>query len=89
MAGEASTIPLRDGHHGGRSEQRSGLGALRDRAPASSGRLGGAICLSAIVACSLFIVVIAADRPSALVPATHSGFYPGWMAARSAGCGRA
>lgn len=45
-----------------------------------SGRLGGAAALWAIVALSLFVVVIAADRPSLLAPPTHGGFYPHWMA---------
>ena len=80
MAGEATTIPLRDGPPGGRRVPRVGFGGLRDRAPARSGRLGGAISLSAIVALSLFLVVIAADRPSLLSPPTHGGFYPHWMA---------
>ena len=34
----------------------------------------------AIVAGSLFIVLIAANRPSLLAPTTHTGFYPHWMA---------
>jgi len=79
MAGEATTVPLQDGRPP-RGAPRLGLGRLRDRAPARSGRLGGAISLWAIVALSLFLVVIAADRPSLLSPPTHGGFYPHWMA---------
>ena len=35
--------------------------------------------LGAIVALSLFIVLITANRPSLLAPTTHIGFYPHWM----------
>ena len=35
--------------------------------------------LGAIVALSLFIVLITANRPSLLAPTTHTGFYPHWM----------
>jgi len=80
MAGEATTIPLHDVHHGGRRGPRLGLGGLGERVPATSGRLAGVLALGAIVALSLFIVVIAADRPSLLSPPTHGGFYPHWMA---------
>jgi len=78
MAGEATTIPLTDGHPGGRRPLR--LAAFRERARTSSSRRAGAVSLVAIVAFSLFIVVIAADRPSLLSPPTHGGFYPHWMA---------
>ncbi len=40
----------------------------------------GLIALIAIVALSLLIVVMAADRPSILSPTTHVDFYPRWMA---------
>jgi hypothetical protein len=73
------TAPLRT-RGGGRVSRRLGFGALRDGAPAVSGRLTGAISLSAIVALSLFVVMLAANRPSLLSPTTHSNFYPHWMA---------
>jgi len=37
------------------------------------------VALGAIVALSLFIVLITANRPSLLAPTTHNGFYPRWM----------
>ena len=40
----------------------------------------GALALAAIVALSLFIVLITANRPSLLAPTTHTGFFPRWMA---------
>jgi len=40
----------------------------------------GALVLLAIVACSLLVVVMAADRPSILSPTTHTSFFPAWMA---------
>ena len=36
--------------------------------------------LGAIVALSLLLVVIVANRPSGLSPTTHNNFFPGWMA---------
>jgi hypothetical protein len=36
--------------------------------------------MAAIVLASLLIVLMAADRPSLLTPATHTNFYPRWMA---------
>ena len=38
------------------------------------------VALASIVACSLLLVVMVADRPSILSPTTHSNFFPGWMA---------
>jgi hypothetical protein len=40
----------------------------------------GALALVAIVACSAFVLVAAADRPSLLSATTHGGFFPRWMA---------
>lgn len=40
----------------------------------------GAGSLIGLVICSLAIVVIAAERPSFLAPATRPGFFPAWMA---------
>ena len=36
--------------------------------------------LFVIVACSLLVVIMAADRPSILSPTTHASFFPHWMA---------
>ena len=47
---------------------------------ARSIRARGALELGVIVALSLFIVLIAANKPSLLAPTTHIGFYPHWMA---------
>jgi hypothetical protein len=49
-------------------------------ARASSAEWIAALSLLAIVAGSLLIVVVAADRPSILSPTTHNGFFPRWMA---------
>jgi hypothetical protein len=74
MAGDATTIPLP-----ARSLRRvwgsSGAwsGTATERAVAIAS-------LAAIVVLSLFVVVMAANRPSLLSPATHSNFYPHWMA---------
>lgn len=40
----------------------------------------GALALATIVALSLFVVLIAANRPSILTPTTHDGYFPSWMA---------
>jgi alpha-1,6-mannosyltransferase len=40
----------------------------------------GALAMSAIVALSLLVVVMAADRPSWLASTTHSNYFPRWMA---------
>ena len=40
----------------------------------------GALALGAILLLSLFLVVMAADRPSGLSPTTHTNFFPSWMA---------
>src|SRR6476620_11664886 len=50
--------------------------AAEKRAPAWV----AAVALGAIVALSLLLVVIVANRPSGLSPTTHNNFYPGWMA---------
>ncbi len=42
--------------------------------------LPGALLLGVIVGCCALIVVMTADRPSALSPITHNGFFPRWMA---------
>jgi len=74
MTSEASTIPLGDGRRG-----------LAGRRPATGERAGAwqiavGVSLAAIVGLCLFVVVMAADRPSVLSPATTGNFYPRWMA---------
>ncbi|HEV2974322.1 MAG TPA: hypothetical protein VGX69_04920 [Solirubrobacteraceae bacterium] len=39
----------------------------------------GVACLIAIVACSVFVVLISADRPSILSATSHAGYFPHWM----------
>jgi len=83
MPGDATTLPLRgspldDRKAGpGRSSLRGRAGALA-QAPAAVWI--GAFALGAILLLSLFLVVMAADRPSGLSPTTHANFFPGWMA---------
>jgi hypothetical protein len=40
----------------------------------------GAVCLLAIIACSVLIVLMAANRPSILSATTHANYFPHWMA---------
>jgi hypothetical protein len=83
MSSDARALPLRDTPGGGPSAvAKHGLGGRRIRALARASRAQwlGAICLAAIVAGSLLLVVVAADRPSLLSPTTHSNFFPRWMA---------
>jgi hypothetical protein len=88
MSGDASTLPLpavgaaagdggkvRAGFAGRFSRGRSG--AL---VGARAGVLAGKLALTAVVALSLFVVLMAANRPSILTPTTHIGYFPHWMA---------
>src|ERR1700694_5326517 len=80
MSSDARALPLRDSPGGGPAgvgERRLGGRAL---ARASHAQWLGAICLLAIVAGSVLVVVLAADRPSLLSPTTHANFFPRWMA---------
>jgi hypothetical protein len=77
MAGETSTLPLPGAVARRRFASRRRSGEL---AAADSGVRAGALSLCAIVAFSLLVVLIAANRPSILTPTTHSGYYPRWMA---------
>ncbi|HYM54296.1 MAG TPA: hypothetical protein VES97_02955, partial [Solirubrobacteraceae bacterium] len=83
MPGDARTLPIGDAPLGGAGtrrlrELRSGReGAL---AGADAGLRLGAAGLLAIVALSLLVVVMAADRPSLLSATTHANFFPRWMA---------
>jgi hypothetical protein len=79
MTSEASTIPLGEGAAPRRgSAGRRTVGAAGEHAGAW--RLAVGISLAAIVGLCLFVVLMAADRPSVLSPATHGNFYPRWMA---------
>jgi hypothetical protein len=81
MTGEATTLPLRDrpaGFRDGLARRLRSTG--RTEAGATSGQLVVALALSAIVGLSLFVVLMAANRPSLLSPTTHTDFYPRWMA---------
>src|SRR5256886_10588694 len=79
-----SSRPLRDAPLGGReagggrrSRRLDVAGAI---SRASAREWAGAASLLTILAGSLLIVVMAADRPSLLSPTTHTNFFPGWMA---------
>jgi hypothetical protein len=80
MAGDATTLPLLQ-----TPKRRSLRGRTWSRGGAvgegaSSERLRGTIALLAIVALSVFVVIISADRPSLLSPTSHNNFYPHWIA---------
>jgi hypothetical protein len=83
MAGDASTLPLRDTPvAGARARSERGFWTRRTDALASTStevRVGALVVL-VILASSVLAVVMAADRPSILAPATHAGFFPHWMA---------
>jgi Glycosyltransferase family 87 len=83
MPGDARTLPLRDtpldAFRAG-SGRRLWSGRVRALAGASAAQRVGALALLLIVACSLVVVLMAANRPSILSPTTHSSFYPHWMA---------
>jgi hypothetical protein len=83
MPGDATTLPLGGAAAGerpyARRRWRSG-GRARELAGAHAGVLTGALALATIVALSLFVVLMAANRPSILTPTTHIGYFPRWMA---------
>jgi hypothetical protein len=82
MSGEATSIKLRRrptpavriSLHRRRREPRS-----PDISRPLEGLRVAGVMLGAIVALSLFIVLIAANRPSLLAPTTTPGYYPRWM----------
>ncbi len=83
MSSDATALPFRDTPAG--DEQTGGRRGLSDSRAGAVARTStdvrvGALVLLAIVACSLLVVVLAADRPSILSPTTHTSFFPGWMA---------
>ncbi|MCW3028717.1 MAG: hypothetical protein JWN81_1928 [Solirubrobacterales bacterium] len=81
MSSDASTLPVGDGLLGGgdsrRWRLRRGRGAV---ARAGIEARVAALALLFVVAGSLLLVVVAANRPSLLSPTTHANFFPHWMA---------
>jgi hypothetical protein len=83
MAGDASTLPLRGGPLAAEEPARRGGSpsrGVRALAGASPRTWATALALGAILVLSVFLVVMAANRPSGLSPTTHANFYPHWMA---------
>lgn len=81
--GDASTIPLGGPRVSERLAAPGWLSARRNAAESASlqdSTLAGAIALSAIVAVSLLLVLMVANRPSLLSATTHTGYFPRWMA---------
>ena len=83
MSSDARTLP----HGGAPAVERPAVGRrwtaagrARELAGADADVRTGALALATIVALSLFVVLIAANRPSILTPTTHDGYFPGWMA---------
>jgi hypothetical protein len=80
MSSDASTLPLRDAHAGSpRVRRRSLRGRVGAFADAGEHAWVGAACLVVLVACSVFVVLIAANRPSILSATSHAGYFPHWM----------
>src|SRR6476469_5175000 len=80
MSSDASTLPLRDAHAGSpRVRRRSLRGRVGAFADAGEHAWVGAACLVVLVACSGFVVLIAANRPSILSATSHAGYFPHWM----------
>src|SRR5579859_1997452 len=83
MSSDATTFPLRDAAvDGSATHGRLETSARRVGAVLRAGahRWGGTASIGLIVALSLLVVIVVADRPSGLSPTTHSNFFPGWMA---------
>src|ERR1700730_10180499 len=82
MSSHASPLPLRDtlGEPAGGGAASSSGGRARALSRSGVAARVGAFSLVLIAACSLLIVVMAADRPGLFAPTTHASFYPGWMA---------
>src|SRR6476469_2129063 len=80
MSSDASTLPLRDAHAGSpRVRRRSLRGRVGAFADAGEHAWVGAACLVVLVACSGFVVLMAANRPSVLSATSHAGYFPHWM----------
>ena len=83
MSSDASTFPPGATSAGERPSggQRWRLaGRTREITDADTGVLVGALALASVVTLSLFVVLLAANRPSILTPTTHTGYFPRWMA---------
>ena len=82
MAGDASTLPLKDAPIGGAGAGARRLSGERTSvlSRTSAEERVAALTLLVIVLCSILVVVLAAERPSGLSPTTHVGFFPHWMA---------
>ena len=82
MSSDASTFPLRETQVEGQMSRRRRMplrGRARALAVADEHAWVGAVCLLVIVACSLLVVVMAANRPSILSATSHANFFPHWM----------
>jgi hypothetical protein len=81
MSSDASTLPLRDAPVQSPRARRGLLGGRAGTLARSGERIWvGRLCLAVIVACSLLIVLMAANRPSILSATTHANYFPHWMA---------
>ena len=81
MSSDASTLPLRDAPvESPRARRRLLHGRAGALARSGERTWLGAVCLAAIVACSLLIVLMAANRPSILSATSHANYFPHWMA---------
>jgi hypothetical protein len=81
MSSDASTLPLGDGLLDGGGSRRWRLGRRTGAvARARTETRVAALALLLVVAGSLLLVIVAANRPSLLSPTTHANFFPHWMA---------
>jgi hypothetical protein len=86
MSSDARTVPAglpaaeRPAAAGGRLSRGLELARRRELAGSDTAVLVGALTLVTIVALSLLLVLVAANRPSLLTPTTHTGYFPRWMA---------
>jgi hypothetical protein len=87
MSSDAHTVPAgalpaaeRPAGPGGRFSRGLELARRRELAGSDTAVLVGALTLVTIVALSLLLVLVAANRPSLLTPTTHAGYFPRWMA---------
>jgi hypothetical protein len=79
MSSDASTLPLRDTQVGGPAVKRGLRGRAGTLARAGEATWPGAVCLVAIVLCSVIVVLMAANRPSVLSATSHANYFPHWM----------
>jgi hypothetical protein len=83
MSGDARTLPLRRAPVRDRwvgARRRRAIGRAQAAERTGAGALVCALALAAILLCSVFLVVVVADRPSGLSPISHNNFFPRWMA---------